>query len=68
MTIQELDIWFANAKLPEGPLLLYPGTTINNVQDFVVSHFSVIKANPSSKLVQPFFDRLHALKSLLESQ
>jgi hypothetical protein len=68
MTIQELDTWFANAKLPEGPLLLYQGTTIHNVQDFVRSHFSVIKNNPNSKLIQPFIDRLHALKSLLESQ
>lgn len=68
MTIEELEAWFKNAKLPEGPIQLYPGTTILGIPLFLESHFATIKKSPGSKNSQPSFDRLVALKELLEKK
>lgn len=68
MTVEELEVWFRNAKLPEGPIQLYPGTTIFDISLFLESHFNTLKKNPGSRNSKPSYDRLIALKELLEKK
>ena len=67
MTIQELEAWFQNTKLPEAPILLNPSTKINNIEQFLESHFYALKLNPNSKINEPLMERLKAFKLLIES-
>ncbi len=67
MTIQELEQWFQQVPLPQAPLLLNPATKINNVHQFLDSHFYPLKLDPTNKINEPLLDRLLAFKLLIES-
>lgn len=67
MTIYELEAWFAKAPKPSTSLMLLPGTTINDIDHFLESHFIPLKREPANKIHQPLLDRLKALKLLIES-
>lgn len=68
MTVEELEIWYKNVKLPEGPIQLYPGTTIVGLPLFLESHFNTLKKNPGSRNSKPSYDRLIDLKKILEKE
>lgn len=65
--VNELEDWFANNELPKGPTMLFPGTTITDMDKFLEVHFAALKANPDSKANVPVWHRLKALKLLIES-
>ncbi len=67
--IAELEEFFRNAKLPEGPINL-PDTTmiIANVQLFVKSHLSTIKKHNGNKVYLPDYERLVKFKKIIEKQ
>ncbi len=67
MTINDLEQWFQNTQLPEAPLLLNPATKINDVKQFLDSHFYPLKLDPDNKINEPLLDRLLAFKLLIES-
>lgn len=67
MTIPELEIWFQTTELPAAPVLLNPSTKINDIKQFLDSHFYALKLNPTSKMSQPLLDRLLDFKLLIES-
>jgi len=67
MTIQELETWFQKTELPAAPILLNPATQINDVKQFLDSHFYPLKLNPTSKINEPLLERLLAFKLLIES-
>ncbi len=67
MTLNELEAWFQHTPLPEAPILLNPSTRINNIEQFLESHFYPLKLSPNSKINEPLLDRLLAFKLLIES-
>lgn len=67
MNVQELEIWFKSVELPKAPILLFPGTEIEDVHKFLESHFLALQTNPDSKSNVPIWFRLKAFKLLIES-
>lgn len=67
MTLQELETWFKNVELPTAPIMLLPGTTILDVDQFLESHFIPLRSNPDALTNKPILDRLYAFKLLVES-
>lgn len=67
MHIAELENWFKNAKLPEPPVNLFPGTTITNVEKFLESHFIPLRSVPNGPTSHTHIFRLLALKAHIES-
>jgi hypothetical protein len=70
MTINDvtaLEDWFANTELPKAPVMLFPGTTIADLDKFLEVHFAALKANPDSKANVPVWYRLKSFKLLIES-
>lgn len=70
MTIQEvneLEDWFSKNEMPKGPTMLFPGTTITDIDKFLETSFLSLKSNPDSKANVPVIFRLKALKLLIES-
>ncbi|TCC88669.1 hypothetical protein EZ428_18705 [Pedobacter frigiditerrae] len=67
MTIPELEQWFKSVELPAAPLYLNPATKINDVSQFLESHFSPLRNNPITNINEPLLDRLLAFKLLIES-
>lgn len=67
MTINELEEWFNNTELPAVPLYLNPATKINDIKQFLDSHFYPLKLNTNPKITQPLLDRLLDFKLLIES-
>lgn len=67
MNVQELEDWFKSVELPKPPIMLFPGTEIADLDQFLEVHFAALKANPDSKANVPVWYRLKALKLLIES-
>ena len=67
MTIAELEAWFKTVEMPAAPILLNPSTKINDIKQFLDSHFYSLKIDPNSKINQPILDRLLDFKLLIES-
>jgi hypothetical protein len=65
MTIDELEAWFRNKELPVS-VKLGPGVNIDNVKSFVDSHIQVLRNMGQKQAYQAFYDRLIALKNILE--
>jgi len=64
--IDALEEYFKSIALPSGSVYLHPSTRINDVPFFLESHFSALRLDPTSKMNIPIYDRLVALKALLE--
>jgi hypothetical protein len=64
--ISELQQFYSNTQLPEGPLRLNPCTTINNVKEFASAHFEMVQFNNGKYKFLPYLQRLKAVKKLLE--
>jgi len=70
MTIEEvnkLEAFFQNAGKQATPIYLNEATIINNYEHFLESHFTPLKADPSSRVNQPLLWRLRTLKLLVEA-
>ena len=70
MTIEEvnkLEAFFQNADKQATPIYLNEATIINNYEHFLESHFTPLKADPSSRVNQPLLWRLRTLKLLVEA-
>jgi hypothetical protein len=67
--IAELEEFFRDAKLPEGPINL-PDTTMRiiNVPLFVKSHLSTIKKHNGNPTYLPYYERLVKFKELIQKQ
>jgi len=65
--IKELEMFFNETKLPPPPIKLNPVCVITNVRGFVDSHFEIIKANWERPTFEPYLQRLHQLKKLIEN-
>jgi hypothetical protein len=68
--IEELEAFFKNAKMPDPPIILYPGSSarIVNLEIFVRSHLKTIKAHNGNKTYLPDYERLLRLKQLIENK
>jgi len=65
--LQDLEHWFTTVEMPAEPVYLNPSTKINNIEQFLESHFYGLKQNPLNKITQPLLDRLLDFKLLIES-
>jgi hypothetical protein len=65
--IQELKDYFNSIDLPIEPVYLDPSARINNVRDFLKSHFAALEIDPSSKVNEPILSRLIKLKEILSN-
>ena len=63
--IAKLEKYFNGLKLPVDPIELNPYTTINNVNDFIESTLSIIKAQNGKQTYLPYLKRLQELKLYL---
>lgn len=63
--IDELQEYFDEAILPDGPIKLSPGETILHPGKFVDCHLSFLKANPGKRLFLPYFERLEKFYLIL---
>lgn len=68
MTPLELESWFRNAKLPQAPVTLFPGTTITDIEKFLESHLIPLRLAPNSPTSHTHIFRLMALKRYIESK
>lgn len=68
MIIQELKDYFNSIDLPTEPIYLDPSARINNVKQFLNSHFRALEENPDSKVNEPIKSRLIKLKEILEQR
>lgn len=63
--ISELENLFNTVKLPEVPVKLDSVNTITDIQKFIDSHLSIVKAQNGNKCYLPYLHRLRALKRIL---
>jgi hypothetical protein len=64
MTLTELETYFNNQTLPK-QVKLSQCETIIDMDKFIKSHISVLKANSGNCAYLPFWDRLNKLHELL---
>ncbi|WP_288954489.1 DUF6371 domain-containing protein [uncultured Polaribacter sp.] len=64
--IKELESFFKNMKLSKSEIKLNQCTTILNVNRFITSHLSTIKANNGNLIYLPYLVRLQELSLLLK--
>ncbi len=67
MTIKELEDWFNSHPLPQPPVYLNNATKVNDIKQFLESHFAPLRIDPNSKVNQPLIDRLLDMKLLIEA-
>jgi len=67
-SIEELENYFLNIRLPKQPIKLNQFSTITDCQLFIESHLATIKANKGNSLYSPYLNRLHELKQVLNSK
>jgi L-serine deaminase len=60
--IDELESFFKNLKLPKEEIKLNQCTTISNLNKFIKSHLSAVKANNGNEAYLPYLVRLYELK------
>lgn len=63
--ISELEAYFAAVELPKQPIRLNQCTIISNVQLFIDSHLSTVKANNGRNVFLPYLNRLQTLKQFI---
>jgi len=64
--IEDIEGAFHGITLPEGPLYLNVATKITDLPAFIQAQLSIIKNAPDSRMSIPAYDRLLALKKILE--
>jgi hypothetical protein len=63
--IEELDLFFKSAKLPDPPIKLNPVCVITNVRGYIDFHLDIVNANNGKETFLPYLNRLHQLKDLI---
>ena len=66
--IEEIEGAFHGITLPEGPLYLNVATKIIDVKVFIQAQLSIIKNAPDSRMSIPAYDRLLALRKIIEEE
>jgi hypothetical protein len=66
--IEDLESFFAKAKLPAGPVMLDGCTKIINVELFVSASLQTIKVHNGNKTYFPYYERLLRLKEIIKKQ
>jgi hypothetical protein len=61
----EVNAFFTNVVLPDGPIQLAPAQTITNPAAFVACHLATCEANHGRRLGLPYLERLYQLKAIL---
>lgn len=67
LTIEELEIFFSDYKLPQ-EIQLYQGVRVINVPRFLQNHITVYKNNSNARVYEIFLIRLMRLRELLLDQ
>ena len=65
--IEELETFFATAKLPK-ELVLDAGSKAGDIRQLVQSHLNVLKHNGDKTVYDVFYDRLLIVKELVADQ
>ena len=65
MNLPDLEQWYKQASLP-AEIRLNHSHYINDVEKFVYTHLSILKANSGNKRYRPYYNRLMELKAVLE--
>lgn len=65
-SVDEMEQYFENATLPDGPIRLSACETITAPKLFLESHFATVKAKAGNKYFQSDIKRLQLLRSILE--
>jgi len=65
--IEELENYFNNTSLPEGPISLEGAITINDLDKYISTNLTTVKNNNGNPTFKPYFDRLVSLMQVLES-
>lgn len=63
--VAELVQFFSNTLLPGGSIKLDTCSTIIDINKFVDSHLSIVKAHDGNPCYEPYLERLNKLKSIL---
>ena len=63
--IEDIEGEFHGIDLPTGPIDLNEATRINDVKAFIQAQLSIIKNAPESRMSIPAYDRLLALKAII---
>ncbi|WP_394991185.1 DUF6965 family protein [Emticicia sp.] len=63
--VEELETYFKSVTLPTVPISISQGETINNVGNFLESHFATLKHMKGKRVFLPHLHRLQKLKSYL---
>ncbi|GLB49838.1 DUF6965 family protein [Neptunitalea lumnitzerae] len=63
--IELLEIFFNQTELPKAAIQLNKGSKIFDVQKFISSHLSTVKANNGITVYLPYLNRLQQLKEVL---
>jgi len=66
--IEDIEGAFHGIELPEGPIELNEATRIIDVKAFIESQLSIIKNAPESRMSIPAYDRLVALRNIINAQ
>lgn len=61
--IAKIEILLSSIQISVGSLKLTAGETVTNVEAFVSSHLSMVKANNGNPTFRPYLDRLIAVAS-----
>lgn len=64
LTIEELEIFFQTAKLPQ-EIQLYEGVRVVDVPRFLQNHIAIFKNNSNARVFDVFLVRLMRLRELL---
>jgi len=64
--IEDIEGAFHGVALPDGPIYLNVATKIIDVKAFIQAQLSIVKNAPDSRMSIPAYDRLLALKQILE--
>jgi len=66
--IAELTAYFADAKLPSGPVRLDKCTTISDVSFFITNHLDMVNQNNGNARHKVYLERLFKMKDYLDAQ
>lgn len=64
LTIEELEIFFSDCKLPQ-EIQLYEGVRVIDVPRFLQNHITIFKNNNNARIFDVFLIRLMRLRELL---
>jgi hypothetical protein len=65
--IEEIETFFRDAKLPDGPIKLSKAETIINSKKFLEDHIATVKRHNGNKTYFPYYQRLVKFKKIIEN-